>query len=1057
MVKHGCCGGASGTKVAAEPDADCLLRCQNSHLISDCTASTKCCTSFHCDRCDQPCVTRWKCDAGCDFDLCETCYDKHWEDVVDKARNRPSPFEAVQLLKAVPANSRPNIPKFADEANHQCSLGMDDLEPFGGLQGLLVETTCLAIKPPEACSSVLSCQVRDALLEKSSDKLKEAVDLGTKYSVAPSEANLIESLSLSHIVELDAEIKKRGMQVRPEEIGDNGTPIRGKGPLTWPAAVKVAMNEIACAELQRSTESDADAVIAKIAEVRASGADISTDLFATAWKVVVDFASQGDTNTMLDILGFVPPECRPSSFSMAAQTAINQKLEEVNGKSGDVFLQSFTDLLRVAGTLNAKEDGGAHEGPPPEVARCLSARVRDALLADDDSGVEALISLSNTYSVAPDEGFFMKGPHSTVDLPPISLVQAGKLCEIANRLGARSWMSFLPAMLESSASEELKAAIPGGVAAVGSKLIEIRDAKCDLSGQKFESAWQSVCEVALEDPANSYPLLKEVPATVRAKIADVFRSAAGAAVESETDVAQALNMCKEIGITASKSLAGRACDELCTTVQADDWESARGLLRLALAEVHVDLDAEQLISGVPRTIKYYCTLMACANEEAPERSSKLLNALGQALPEVAAAELDAVADESSAGDTVEAFLEAFKTLRTAGISLASLPNAPTRAAKFLEVAVHGSVDSADAQELAMQVLESESDVDTLLGGVPEDVRSRASDLLDALTGNAIWQCSPSGDSEVPEERWLDWPKEWVREAEKGFKKNAAACAKVPPDYSYRRCNIDVQIHQQSCDLHYDEGTKYAVDFMLFTCLVTEPKKRGRVIPLRRCNKDREVTDPRPDQKHPWYLKQVKDHDAKEGDWMTNDFFFSAFTEALKNAGVTIEKPAEYIFDFRFNEDFRNKTDDGRKLTRGGLEYRLPYGWKRFSVNVKGEYDDGDNAWLRSGDEGWAIAYHGTAEKNLPSILNSGFRVGPRQKFSSSCGAGVYCTPFVDVAAAYASAQSIQGHSVQIVLQLRVDPTKIKRVTTGTEFENKYWVINDPADMRAYGVLIREAK
>ncbi|CAE8585311.1 unnamed protein product, partial [Polarella glacialis] len=47
------------------------------------------------------------------------------------------------------------------------------------------------------------------------------------------------------------------------------------------------------------------------------------------------------------------------------------------------------------------------------------------------------------------------------------------------------------------------------------------------------------------------------------------------------------------------------------------------------------------------------------------------------------------------------------------------------------------------------------------------------------------------------------------------------------------------------------------------------------------------------------------------------------------------------------------------------------------------------------------------------------------------------------------------HCVQIVLQLRVRPSAIRKVSTGTDFEKKYWVINDPQDMRAYGVLIRE--
>jgi len=179
---------------------------------------------------------------------------------------------------------------------------------------------------------------------------------------------------------------------------------------------------------------------------------------------------------------------------------------------------------------------------------------------------------------------------------------------------------------------------------------------------------------------------------------------------------------------------------------------------------------------------------------------------------------------------------------------------------------------------------------------------------------------------------------------------------------------------------------------------------------------------------------------------------------LKNAGISVDIPPEEIFDFRFNEDFREMQEDPKKkpMMRGGEEYKLPFGWKRFSVSVKGEYDEGDNKWLTSDkDEGWAVAYHGTGEANLPNILSTGFRVGPRQKFSSECGAGVYCTPFVDVAAAYAPSNDVQGKKVQIVLQLRVKPSAIKRVTGGTEFEQKYWVINSPEDMRAYGVLIRE--
>lgn len=193
------------------------------------------------------------------------------------------------------------------------------------------------------------------------------------------------------------------------------------------------------------------------------------------------------------------------------------------------------------------------------------------------------------------------------------------------------------------------------------------------------------------------------------------------------------------------------------------------------------------------------------------------------------------------------------------------------------------------------------------------------------------------------------------------------------------------------------------------------------------------------------------------DWLSNTYFSEAFTAALSSAGVKVESTPEEMFDFRFNQDFREVKDDGRKLFRGGQPYELPIGWKRFAVNVKGQYDDGDNTWLREDDSGWAVAYHGTAKDSLPGILCTGFRVGSRQKFEKELGAGVYCTPWIGVAQHYSKPQMHRGHSVQIVLQLRVKPSAVRLVThkKATDFERKYWVINEPGDVRAYGVLVRE--
>mmetsp|Transcript_105996 Transcript_105996/g.330585 ORF Transcript_105996/g.330585 Transcript_105996/m.330585 type:complete len:386 (+) Transcript_105996:136-1293(+) len=200
-------------------------------------------------------------------------------------------------------------------------------------------------------------------------------------------------------------------------------------------------------------------------------------------------------------------------------------------------------------------------------------------------------------------------------------------------------------------------------------------------------------------------------------------------------------------------------------------------------------------------------------------------------------------------------------------------------------------------------------------------------------------------------------------------------------------------------------------------------------------------------------------EVARGDWLSNTYFFEAFTAALEAAGVSVESDPDHMFDFRFNQDFRGVKDDGRKLFRGGQPYELPVGWKRFAVNVKGQYDSGDNSWLKEDDSGWAVAYHGTAKDSLPGILCAGFRVGSRQKFEKETGAGVYCTPWIEVAQHYSKPQVHKDHCVQIVLQLRVKPSAIRLIKDkkATDFEKKYWVINNPEHIRAYGVLIREKK
>lgn len=210
------------------------------------------------------------------------------------------------------------------------------------------------------------------------------------------------------------------------------------------------------------------------------------------------------------------------------------------------------------------------------------------------------------------------------------------------------------------------------------------------------------------------------------------------------------------------------------------------------------------------------------------------------------------------------------------------------------------------------------------------------------------------------------------------------------------------------------------------------------------------------------------------DWLTNEYFFKAFTEVLKSqGGFGVSSKADEIFDFRYNQDWREFKKDGvhEVLTRGGEEYRVPVGWKKFAVRVSGKYDKSDDSWLgldgRPGE--WAVAYHGTKHNCLPGILMSGFQVGGRQVFADEqavggdkAGVGIYCSPNIDNVAAhenYATPATSNGHTAQFVMQCRVRPGAIKKLAKqgvcGLRVPwDQIWVVNEPADIRPYAVLVR---
>lgn len=302
--------------------------------------------------------------------------------------------------------------------------------------------------------------------------------------------------------------------------------------------------------------------------------------------------------------------------------------------------------------------------------------------------------------------------------------------------------------------------------------------------------------------------------------------------------------------------------------------------------------------------------------------------------------------------------------------------------------------------------------------------------------------------------WTPYPDDWADEADALFQVWEATGGGSSRS---RRCSI-------SCGRSEGSDKNHSADFLLMTCLEPAAASGGRdkVVPLRRYVSGAQ-THPPPGELHPWHRKRVEGRDSTS-DWLNNEFFFSAFSKVMADAGHKVSAPVQEIFDFRWNQDYRaaEATDP---TMRGGVVYNLPAGWKKFALRVMGRFEGG-NAWLslngRAGE--WAVAYHGTHVDAMPSILGGGLKAGERQAYKDfldrrtgeKIGSGIYCTPNLETAAEFSPAFKQEGRTIQFVFQCRVRPEAIKRIHEEVGRESgAYWLINDADDIRPYGVLVRE--
>ena len=89
-----------------------------------------------------------------------------------------------------------------------------------------------------------------------------------------------------------------------------------------------------------------------------------------------------------------------------------------------------------------------------------------------------------------------------------------------------------------------------------------------------------------------------------------------------------------------------------------------------------------------------------------------------------------------------------------------------------------------------------------------------------------------------------------------------------------------------------------------------------------------------------------------------------------------------IVNKKYNYDFTNLKDDGKRFFRGGREYIRPYGWKRIALNVMEKYDDTE--WI-GGVKEWPVSYHGTKDICAKLIAAGGYDLRKGKRFEYEKG------------------------------------------------------------------------